>query len=122
MAIDLKTLGNSIRKIREKRGFSQSQLAERAGLSQAAIAWIEHGKRASSLDVLNALGEALDVPAECLTILGSRLIANNTEAAAFLASLQKLIVTTVEAQQHSKSSVPVRKRKRTKRTSEMAHA
>lgn len=122
MAIDLKTLGNSIRKIREKRGFSQSQLAERAGLSQAAIAWIEHGKRASSLDVLNALGEALDVPSECLTILGSRSIANNTEATAFLASLQRLIESTVAAQQHSKSAAPVRKRKRAKRTSEMAHA
>jgi len=54
-----------VRALREKRGLTQGQLAERAGTGQAAIARIESGRTVPKLDLLSriagALGARLDV-------------------------------------------------------------
>jgi transcriptional regulator with XRE-family HTH domain len=46
---------------RQKRGFTQQELASKAGLTQAAIAHIENGKRNYSVSSLKRLAEALQV-------------------------------------------------------------
>jgi transcriptional regulator with XRE-family HTH domain len=50
-----------LREQRELRGLTQQQLADCAGISQAAIARIERGRRTPSLPMIEALLAALDV-------------------------------------------------------------
>ncbi len=55
-------LGERIKALREKRGMTQTDLATRAGLSQAYVAMLEAGvKQNPSLDILNRLAKALGV-------------------------------------------------------------
>uniref|UniRef100_Q07I38 Transcriptional regulator, XRE family n=1 Tax=Rhodopseudomonas palustris (strain BisA53) TaxID=316055 RepID=Q07I38_RHOP5 len=54
-------IGNIIRSARKKRGQSQSQLGERAGLRQETISLIETGHPAARLDTILALLAALDL-------------------------------------------------------------
>ena len=54
-----------LRDIREKRGLTQVQLAERTGLDQATISRIERGRGGIDYDVLDRLCAALECePAE----------------------------------------------------------
>jgi transcriptional regulator with XRE-family HTH domain len=55
-----------IRKIREERGLSQSELAEKAGLQTSAISHFETGRRAPSFDNLKRLADALSTPIDAL--------------------------------------------------------
>jgi HTH-type transcriptional regulator/antitoxin HipB len=54
-------IGNIIRSARKKRGQSQSQLGERAGLRQETISLIETGHPAARLDTILAVLAALDL-------------------------------------------------------------
>ncbi|MGW3788756.1 helix-turn-helix domain-containing protein [Micromonospora chokoriensis] len=54
-------LANAIREQRHLRELSQRELADAAGISQAAVARIENGNRAPSVSVLEALLAAMDV-------------------------------------------------------------
>lgn len=54
-------VGSLVLRQRELCGLTQQQLADRVGISQAAIARIERGRRAPSLPMIEALLEALDV-------------------------------------------------------------
>lgn len=56
-------LGARIRSLRQARGLTQEQLAERAGLHPTYVAKIEAGTRLPSLEVLDRLAAALEVPA-----------------------------------------------------------
>ena len=49
---------------RRKRGLSQEQLAEQAGISRTHISNVEapNGKSAPSVDVLFSIADALDIP------------------------------------------------------------
>ncbi|MBX3414182.1 MAG: helix-turn-helix transcriptional regulator [Pirellulales bacterium] len=107
MAIEKETLGAAIKRVRLARGLTQVQLAETAGLSKGgnSIALIEQGKRFVSVDTLNALAEALDVPVACLAILGSRKIGTNKAATDFMHSLQKVISTVIAAQESAERGV-----------------
>ena len=69
MKIDDKLLGKAIARFRELRGLTQAQLNERTGMS--TIQHIEQGRNSVSLTSLNKIATALDVPAACLTLLGS---------------------------------------------------
>jgi ribosome-binding protein aMBF1 (putative translation factor) len=53
-------LGRSVRGLREQRGWSQSQLAAAAGMTQSAVARFEAGGTIPSLLVLDRLAHALD--------------------------------------------------------------
>lgn len=53
--------GANLRRIREKRGMSQSELAGRCGLSHADISHLERGKREPQLQNLLKLVEGLEV-------------------------------------------------------------
>ena len=56
-------LGRLIRALRESKGLTQSQLAERAELTQGYLAKLENGMKANpSLAALKRLAKALKVP------------------------------------------------------------
>jgi transcriptional regulator with XRE-family HTH domain len=51
----------AIREIREKKGLTQQQVADRAGLTMPFISMLERGKRRMNEDNLQAIADALDV-------------------------------------------------------------
>ena len=53
-------IGGTIRAIREKRGFSQEQLAEKMSISRSTISKIETGKFNCSIDYLSKFASFLD--------------------------------------------------------------
>ena len=54
-------LGRAVRELRERRGWSQSELAEAASMTQSAVARFEAGATVPTLPVLERLARALDV-------------------------------------------------------------
>ncbi|MGI5214479.1 helix-turn-helix domain-containing protein [Plantactinospora sp. CA-290183] len=54
-------LGRAVRELRERRGWSQSQLAQTSGMTQSAVARFEAGGTVPTLPVLERLAAALDV-------------------------------------------------------------
>ena len=50
-----------IHELREKRGLSQRELAERLGTTQSAVARLEAGNVSPSLPTLDKVAEALEV-------------------------------------------------------------
>jgi transcriptional regulator with XRE-family HTH domain len=62
-------IGRRIREIREKMGITQSELAEKSGLTPAAISQIESGKRARPTDdTIHKIAKALNTTYELLTL------------------------------------------------------
>jgi transcriptional regulator with XRE-family HTH domain len=60
--VSKRTLGESIRLVRERRGLSVSQLAARAGMGQPAVSLIENGNRPNpGADTLIRIARALRV-------------------------------------------------------------
>lgn len=55
-----------LRHARDKKGLSQSELAEKAGLQPSAVSHFETGRRSPSFDNLKALSEALQVSTDYL--------------------------------------------------------
>jgi len=55
-------LGTRLRELRQKQQVTQEQLAERSGLHPTYVAKIEAGLRLPSLDALDRLAAALNVP------------------------------------------------------------
>jgi len=60
--------GRRVRALRERRGLSQEQLAERAGLHWTYVSGIERGTRNPGLNTLGRLSRALDVPLSRLLV------------------------------------------------------
>ena len=54
-------LGRSVRELRERRGWSQTQLAKASGMTQSAVARFEAGGTVPTLMVLERLATALEV-------------------------------------------------------------
>ncbi len=54
-------IGSIIQRARKQRGWSQSQLAERAGLRQATISQVESGEKPAKLGTILAVLAALDL-------------------------------------------------------------
>jgi transcriptional regulator with XRE-family HTH domain len=65
------TLGERMAQLRASRGFSQAELARRAGFHPSFISQLEAGKRkGQNYETLTALSEALGV--EVKTLMGFR--------------------------------------------------
>jgi transcriptional regulator with XRE-family HTH domain len=58
--------GTTLRTIRETKGLTQSELAERSGLQPSAVSHFEAGRRSPSFDNLRALADALGVSTDYL--------------------------------------------------------
>jgi len=65
-AIQMLSLGNNIKKARERAGFTQDQLAEQIGVSRTAIARYEAGEIEPRLKNLIAIAECLNVSTDHL--------------------------------------------------------
>jgi len=61
LARTAKQIGTVIQRARKRRGWTQSVLAERAGLRQATVSEIESGSRAARLDTILSVLAALDL-------------------------------------------------------------
>lgn len=62
-------MGERIAKLRMQQGWTQEQLSEMAGITQANLRNVEAGRYNVGLDVLNAIADALDAElclVECL--------------------------------------------------------
>jgi transcriptional regulator with XRE-family HTH domain len=58
--------GEKIRSVRERRGITLKEVAERAGVSESLVSQIERNKVSPAIDTLLALVEALDLDLEYL--------------------------------------------------------
>ena len=59
-------LGLNIQEARRSKGFSQKTLAHRAGIDRGYIGKIENTKHAASIDMVEAIAEALGIEARDL--------------------------------------------------------
>jgi transcriptional regulator with XRE-family HTH domain len=55
-------IGDRIRALREQRGFSQGQIEKRTGLLRCYISRVENGHTVPSIDTVEKLARALEVP------------------------------------------------------------
>ena len=55
-------LGRRLSDLREKRGLSQTQLADMAEIGRAHLSQIENGAVAARVDTLYAMAKALEMP------------------------------------------------------------
>lgn len=60
MKCDYKTIGRRIALARQKKGFSQAELAEELFISTSYMSKIEVGSRTPSIDLLYAISELTD--------------------------------------------------------------
>lgn len=59
-------LGANIRNLRKQIGWTQEKLAEKAGISVPFMTQIELARKTASLDVIESIAKALEVPYEQL--------------------------------------------------------
>jgi transcriptional regulator with XRE-family HTH domain len=55
-----------LRKVREQRGFTLTEVSERTGISKSTLSRLEHGQRRPSLELLLPLAETYRVPLDDL--------------------------------------------------------
>jgi transcriptional regulator with XRE-family HTH domain len=60
------TLGDKIKDVRKKRGFSQGELAEKVGISAVHMNRLEKGKFQPSIQVISKIAEVLEVSVDYL--------------------------------------------------------
>ena len=62
MAIDICVrLGRKIRLLREKRGWTQQQLADMTGIGRVHVSELENGKREAGLRIIEKLAASFEV-------------------------------------------------------------
>lgn len=57
-----RAFGRRVRELRQARGYSQEELAERSGLHRTYISSLERGQRNVGIDNVRVLAESLGVP------------------------------------------------------------
>ena len=59
-------IGRFVRQLRESKGLTQDQLATKTGISYQFLSGLENGRENFSIDVLESLSQALEIPLEKL--------------------------------------------------------
>ncbi|KQT20661.1 hypothetical protein ASG22_16945 [Chryseobacterium sp. Leaf405] len=72
-------VGSKIRRLRETKGFSQEEMAERLQISRSAYSRIENGETNSWVNHVEKLSKELDIKPEDLFIGADNLIQNNQD-------------------------------------------
>jgi len=65
-------LGKTLKQCRKLRGYTQSELANQAGLSTSHLSLIEQNKREPSLTLIKSLSKNLDIPLSILIFLSTQ--------------------------------------------------
>lgn len=92
----------AFRVVRAACGLSQSELAQRIGVSASHLSLIEHGRRQPSLKVIGNLAQVAGVPPSLIMLLASPLENVADEDVSGLAkSLLRLLVHPSEVHQQS---------------------
>lgn len=65
-----KKFGNRLKNLRKKRGLSQEEVSNKAGLDRTYEGKIERGERSPSLETVEKIAEALDVDIKALFDFG----------------------------------------------------
>lgn len=89
MKIDNERVGKAIARLRVMRGLTQQQLNQQIGMK--TVQHIEQGRNKPSLETLNKIADALDIPAACIVLMGSTI----DPADRVLSSLNSLLETTL---------------------------
>lgn len=61
-------IGRFVRQLRESKGLTQDQVASKTGISYQFLSGLENGRENFSIDVLEALSQALGIPLERLVV------------------------------------------------------
>lgn len=61
-----RTLGANVRRARERRGWSQEELADRSGIHRTYISGVERGARNPTIRIVASIATALELPAAAL--------------------------------------------------------
>lgn len=69
-------VGERVRHYRNKAGFSQDELAEKAGLHYTYIGQVERGEKNATLESMDKIAHALQVPLE---VLFKNIVTGNTD-------------------------------------------
>ncbi len=56
-----RVIGHKVQKLRNSAGLTQEELGEKVGISRAYMGYIEQGRNAPSLEVLNRIARVLRV-------------------------------------------------------------
>lgn len=82
-------IGSKIKEIRTKKKISQRKLAEKIGVSGQFISLVEIGKSAPSIDTLNKIADALEVPLYELLGMDHQEVLNDAATKAALGDLEE---------------------------------
>lgn len=66
-------IGARIRAERKAKNYSQADLEKRSGLPRCRISWPEHGRAIPTLETLDRIAGALDIPAHRLLLEDGKL-------------------------------------------------
>lgn len=114
MAIRI-ALANNLRSFRKGRGLTQEQLAKQAKLTISFINKLEAGTMTVSLDNLEKIAHALDVPTHTLIADDSSPSARDTKLNVILADLRSaanILQRHINPERAPKRSLPSRKKKK----------
>ena len=104
--------GRAIKIVRTAHGLTLAELAERVSVGASHLSLIEAGKRKPSLDVLQEISSALEVPLHLLTLLASDPAEfDSEETAARIADVAKTSVRLLAAS-GEQPSLPLKKGKK----------
>ena len=68
MIYDIEASGMRIKKLREKQGMTQENLAEQINMSRKTISAIENGRKGTTIDTLVLLAEKLETSLDYLVL------------------------------------------------------
>lgn len=63
------SIGKAIKKLREKHGFSQQDLAESIGISQGYLSLVEKELREPGFDLIKKIARVLNIPQQLILLL-----------------------------------------------------